>query len=277
MRFVTLLILFNLLVPASGEARRRRRGPRPEWWCLKALRRVGVAFKRKKRVRNVRTPVLITSGKIGNIIFNNGSKRAKPLMDCRTAWALYRTSRIFTANGGVSKLIVGKFYSYRYVKNRSTLSRHAYGLAFDIYGIKTKGGKTYMVASSYERHLDSGRSCEGQAKTRGGRLLRQLACDLDNSHYFKVILTPDSDRDHRDHFHISVYKKGEKRRRINRTTLLESYNYGRKWVKRRAKYGYPSRRRVSLVVKARYRANRRLIRKKTRRRRRKRRRRAKRR
>ncbi|MBU1238694.1 extensin family protein, partial [Myxococcota bacterium] len=142
----------------------------------------------------------------------------------------------------------------------ASLSRHAYGLAFDIYGVRTAGGKTYMVASSYQRGLGMGKTCEGRAKSRGARLLRQLACDLDRSGYFRNILTPDSDRDHRDHFHISVYKRGERRYKKNRTTLLEPFNYGRRWVRRLPKKRYPSKWSRWRVVKRRYRLNRRLIR-----------------
>ncbi|MBN2725422.1 MAG: extensin family protein [Deltaproteobacteria bacterium] len=259
---ISLLALVSLPESVESKKRKKHSGPRPEMWCIRALRNAGISFRRGPRLKNVRTPVTILNGRIGRIKLMNGSKMARPRMDCRTAWALYRTGRIFSANGGIDTLIVGNFYSYRYVKNSARLSRHASGLAVDIYGVKTKNGRTYMVSSDYEHGLGKGKSCEGNPKKRGGRLLRQLACDLDDTHYFRAILTPDSDRDHQDHFHISIYKSGEKRKRRNRTVLLEPQHFGKKWVKKRSRRGYPSRKRVYRVMKSRYRKNRNFLRKK---------------
>jgi len=233
---------------------------KPEWWCLRALTREGVAYKRGPASKKIRTPVILTDGRIGKLILQNGHKRAKPLMDCRMAFILLKTQRIFSANGGIRSLIVGNFYSYRMVKNSSNLSRHAYGLAMDLYGVITDKGQTYMVNTDYERSLGRGLTCEGNARRRGGRVLRQLACDLDQTKYFKAILTPDSDRDHRDHFHLSIYKEGENRVRKNRTTLVEPVNFGRKWVKQLPTTGFPSTSRVYSILKQRYRANRRISR-----------------
>jgi Extensin-like protein C-terminus len=254
-------ILFTILVlvsPALATAKKKKK-VRRDHWCIRELRRTGTRFKKGPYLKGMRSPVTILNGKLGKIQYMNGRKRARPIMDCRTALALYRTYPIINANGGIKSLLVGKFYSYRYVKNSSRLSRHSLGLAVDIYGIKTSNGKTYMVTGSYQRGLGSGKYCEGKSKSRGARLLRQLACDLDRSQYFKVILTPDSDRDHRDHFHISIYGKGEKRKRKFRTTLLEAQYFGKPWVRKLPKYGYPSRKKVWRIVKARRRQNRRLI------------------
>ncbi|MBU1240924.1 extensin family protein, partial [Myxococcota bacterium] len=75
-------------------------------------------------------------------------------------------------------------------------------------------------------------------------------------------LTPDADRDHRDHFHLSVYAHREKRTRKYRTTLIEYQVFSYPWVKRLPKLGNPSSKRVWQVVRQRRASNRRVIRKK---------------
>jgi len=267
-RLLLLLLIWALLLPSAASARPRkhakRRRPAPERWCLDALTSAGVAWRPGPKLASVRTPVTLTTGRVGTLLMTNGRKPARPVMDCRTAWTLLRISRIFAANGGIDTLIVGNFYSYRYVKNSARLSRHAFGLAIDLYGVRTHGGATYMVDSDYATGLGGQRTCEGTASRRGARLLRQLACDLDRSQFFKAILTPDSDRDHRDHFHLSLFHAGEKKARRNRTTLIEHEHYGKKWARALPRRGHPSRGSVTRTVRRRYRLNRRFIRAKAR-------------
>ncbi len=229
--------------------------------CLRKLRRLGVPYRIAPPTKGVRTPIYVLGGRLRHITVYQGGQKGDVLMDCWLALSLARTSKIFNVNGGVKQVIIGKAYSYRYVKNTARLSRHAKGLAVDIYAIKTDDGHTYWVKDDYEKGLGAGPTCEGKAKSRGARLLRQLACDLDRSHYFERIITPDSDREHQDHIHLSAYQPWRKPwRRPHRTALLEPQNYGRKWVRRLSSRAHPSVRRVIRIIRARRRANRRLIR-----------------
>ncbi|MBU1069938.1 extensin family protein [Myxococcota bacterium] len=246
-----LFLLFILGLPAAVSAAK----PQPDKRCLSELRTAGVNFKIGPAATGIQTPVTIVDGKIGKLQFMNGNLVAKPHLDCRMALALYRSYPIFSANGSISKVIAGLFYSYRLVKNTNRLSLHASGLAMDIYGVKLEDGSYYSVDSDYEKGLGSGSTCEGSPKTRAGRILRQLACDLDESHFFSAILTPDSDREHQDHFHVSVYGTGEKASRPHRTVLVESQHAASRWVKNHPTSGSPSINRVWKVVTARRRDN----------------------
>jgi len=228
--------------------------------CLAELRAAGVNFKIGPSANGIRTPVTIVDGKVGKIQFMHGNVVAKPHLDCRAALALYRTHPIFSANGSITKVIAGLFYSYRLVKNSNRLSLHASGLALDIYGVKLEDGSYFSVDSDYEKNLGQGASCEGTPKTRAGRILRQLACDLDDSHFFSAILTPDSDREHQDHLHLSVYGTGEKYTRKHRSVLVESQHAASGWMKNQPTAGNPSINRVWKVVTARRKDNVRLTR-----------------
>ena len=250
-----LLLSFSLswigyLTPAHAA-----KPPPPDARCIKELRNAKVNFKIGPSASGMRTPVTILDGRIGNIQFMHGNQIAKPHLDCNLALTLYRVYPIFSANGGISKVIAGLFYSYRMVKNTNRLSLHASGLAIDIYGLRLEDGTYISVDSDYEKGLGAGATCEGTAKTRAGRILRQLACDLDRSHFFSAILTPDSDREHKDHFHLSAWSTNEQHIRKNRTTLVEAQHYAATWVRQLPLSASPSIQRVWRVVQKRRKAN----------------------
>jgi len=259
LRATTTLGLF-LLFAAGYNTTVAAASPPQDKHCIGELRAAGVNFKLGPSATGIRTPVTILDGKIGKLQFMNGNVVAKPHLDCRAALALYRTYPIFSANGSITKVIAGLFYSYRLVKNTSRLSLHASGLAMDIYGVRLEDGTYISVDSDYEKGLGGGATCEGTPKTRAGRILRQLACDLDESHFFSAILTPDSDREHQDHLHVSVYGTGEKYTRQYRSVLVESQHAAARWVKNQPTAGNPSINRVWKVVTARRKDNVRLSR-----------------
>lgn len=247
--------LFSVLGIAGNLPAAHAANPPPDARCIRELRAAGVNFKVGPAATGIRTPVTILDGRVGKIQFMHGNLVAKPHLDCRLALALYRVHPIFSANGGISKVIAGLFYSYRMVKNTNRLSLHASGLAIDIYGVRLEDGTYISVDSDYEKGLGSGATCEGAAKTRAGRILRQLACDLDRSHFFSAILTPDSDREHEDHFHLSAWGTDEKRTRKNRTALVEPQNFASAWVRQMPLSASPSIQKVWSVVQQRRRTN----------------------
>jgi hypothetical protein len=53
--------------------------------------------------------------------------------------------------------------------------------------------------------------CIGSPRTSEGRRLRRLVCRLKHHSAFRVIITPDDDRDHRDHLHLEAFPSPEAR------------------------------------------------------------------
>ncbi len=189
--------------------------------CLRLLRRLKVRFRRLSRVRGVATPVELLGGRIGRVSYRQLYGKGRMIMDCRLAVALHRASPIFRVNG-VRTVLYSNFYSWRYVAGTHRRSLHSFGLAVDMHGFVAKNGRRVMVESDYEKGLGRGRTCEGVAATWKGRMLRDLACDLDSSNLFGRILTPDYDHGHRDHFHVSVFHPLDRaKKRIYRTVLVE--------------------------------------------------------
>jgi hypothetical protein len=190
--------------------------------CLPALRSLKVPFKVLHGYKTVATPIQIIGDRLGRIQYvPRYQNKPSMVMDCRLALALRRAADVFRANG-IRAVVYSNFYSYRHVTGSPKLSRHALGLAIDIHGFVGVHGEKIDVLGDWERGLGRGATCEGRAKTPKGRILRDLACDLDASLLFETILTPDYDAGHANHYHISVHHPMDpKRYRLFRTTLNE--------------------------------------------------------
>ena len=78
--------------------------------------------------------------------------------------------------------------------NRGKLSRHSHGLALDVAAFETPDGRTMSVENDYYAQTDEGEFI---------RAVAERACT-----YFSVVLTPNSDRYHYNHFHFDIGDSG---------------------------------------------------------------------
>ncbi len=88
-------------------------------------------------------------------------------------------------------------YACRTVSGTSTLSRHAYGDAIDISGFQFANGQFYSVAGDWEHNTTNFRTAAGAWMYERGRLWH-----LQN--FWSVVLTPNFNAAHDDHFHIDL-------------------------------------------------------------------------
>jgi len=222
--------------------------------CLRMLRSLKVPYHKMRQVKGVATPVKIIGNKIGRTIYKPRYTRGVMVMDCRLALALRRADEIFRING-IRTVVWSNFYSWRRVSHTGRLSRHALGLGADIHAFYDKRGRKLDVTRDYETGLGRGKTCEGKAKTRKGRILRALACDFDASNLFEGVLTPDYDHGHRNHFHLGVFHPQDRMRyRLFRTVLMEVRGVMYKWVWSRPKRAFYSAKRMRRLTKARWRS-----------------------
>jgi hypothetical protein len=179
--------------------------------CLQLLRAQGVSFSEGPNAEGIRTPVTLDGARFTPRLTPRDRRPAH--MDCQLAMALVQARPVFR-NLGISELEYSAAYSYRNRRRSSRLSAHAFGLAIDVHTMRGNR-RDYVVARAYERRwgrwqrMPPGpgwyQACVGRPRTPGGRTLRQLACRLRLDEAFRLILTPDDDRDHRDHFHLEAY------------------------------------------------------------------------
>ncbi len=174
--------------------------------CIAALRETGVPFRRAKAHRGVTTPVIVT-GPIDGVRLTPMWGPRPALMDCRFALTLYRLAPLIRAVG-FDELRYSAFYNYRNVAGTHKLSRHANGLAVDIHEFRGPGGLRAHVERDYPKHHGRPGACVGSVGSDPGRRLRRLACALEATGLLYLVLTPDSNYAHRNHFHLSGLRPG---------------------------------------------------------------------
>lgn len=78
--------------------------------------------------------------------------------------------------------------------NRRKLSQHSHGLALDIAAFELPDGRSASVENDY------------YADTTEGEFIRAVASSA--CEFFSVVLTPNSDRYHYNHFHLDIGESG---------------------------------------------------------------------
>jgi hypothetical protein len=120
------------------------------------------------------------------------------VIDCSLAVSLDEAGHYLRALG-IEHATFASAYSRRNVRGTNHPSKHSYGLAIDL---STFGD--YRVARDYEQGLGDEMDCVGQPLTEGGAVLKTLQCQLVRSGLFHLVLSPDYDDAHHDHFHLEA-------------------------------------------------------------------------
>ena len=169
--------------------------------CLAALDRLGVIYRRTDRP-GIEIAVEVRGG-LGGVEYR--SFTGEPLvLDCSLVYSLARTGEILRAHG-IERVTYSSAYQRRNIRGTSRPSRHSFGLAMDIHSFTLAGGETTAaVRSDYEQGLGDAADCVGEPLSELGALLRALECELTGSGLFRILLTPDHDPDHYNHFHLEA-------------------------------------------------------------------------
>lgn len=115
-------------------------------------------------------------------------------MDCHLALAFAETAPLLRKLG-VRALRFSTIHRYRGIRRngrsrRHILSRHAVGLAIDVYEIVGRDGRTRVVKRDYRRR---------------DRLLLAVERAIQKSPHFRALITPRTDpRSHHDHYHFEA-------------------------------------------------------------------------
>jgi hypothetical protein len=125
------------------------------------------------------------------------------VIDCSLAVSLDEAGRYLRALG-LDKATFSSAYSRRNVRGTNRPSKHSYGLAIDVHTFA--GGELGMlrVDRDYEQGLGDEVDCIGAPLTQGGAVLKILQCQLVRSGLFYLVLSPDYDDAHHDHFHLEA-------------------------------------------------------------------------
>ena len=199
--------------------------------CRRRLKELGVATEVPSfETPLVDTPLLLTAPIAGVAIVARWPKK-KPVnevMDCHLVLALVDVAHRAAALG-FSKL---EYYSaYRPLSQppkkcskgkrgqrcrkkqakykkliKGKLSQHRRALGIDIRWLTKNDGSVLDVLEDYDRR-DGQPPCGYEAGTSDQRMLQEFACGLHRDQMFNVVLTPNANKDHHNHFHFDITPK----------------------------------------------------------------------
>jgi hypothetical protein len=177
--------------------------------CLAALDDLGVEYARVKRP-GIDIGVEV-HGLLGGVELRTIARPGPLVLDCSLVYSLARAAELFRAHG-IERITYSSAYQRRNVRGTSRPSRHSFGLAIDLHGfaLDDAGERVAVVKADYEQGIGDDLDCVGEPLTELGRMLRAIDCGLASSGLFRIVLTPDYDADHYNHFHVEALPWGER-------------------------------------------------------------------
>ena len=168
--------------------------------CLARLDELGVKWEKGPATRKITTPILVPEMDLGGVKLTAIWRKPPFVMDCHLAEAFAEWGGPVLRAAGVKELRFAGIHDYRAVRGRGrrgrgTLSRHALGLAIDVYEVVTDDDARHVVKGDY----------------RGGdAVLLDVEQRIDQSGAYRLLLTPGNDpRHHHDPFHFEARTKLE--------------------------------------------------------------------
>ncbi|HTE54913.1 MAG TPA: extensin family protein [Kofleriaceae bacterium] len=161
--------------------------------CRKELTAMGVVWKRAPRQRKIAAPIYVPGMVLGGVKLTPTFRKGPFVMDCHLALSLARAGEVMTQIG-VRELRFSTIHEYRQIRlrgaKRHPLSRHALGLAIDVFEVVLEDGQKAVVEKDYRKKEPTLLALE-----------RGIAASLD----FRTPLTPGNDpRSHYNHFHLEA-------------------------------------------------------------------------
>jgi hypothetical protein len=164
--------------------------------CLARLDELGIRYRKAPLTRKVATPITLETMAIGGVELQSIWKKGPFVMDCLLVSAIADQSDLLRGFG-VAALRFSEIWDYRNINDgkRHILSRHALGLAIDVFAFVTDDGVEHRVEMDYP-----------------DAFLLTLEEWLRAGAGFRL-LTPGNDpRHHHDHFHLEVREAAERDR-----------------------------------------------------------------
>jgi len=161
--------------------------------------------------QGVSDPVTVTTP-INGMVYRysgNSSPRSTFFMDCTLARSLAAAAPLLRARDVVEVTDIG-VYNYRCIGGGTPpdcpngISQHAYAKAIDLAGFTTSDDSFYSVNDDWVIDPSTETTCT--AATEGGKdeWLHETICELKAHRVWNIVLTPNYNADHRNHFHVDL-------------------------------------------------------------------------
>lgn len=178
--------------------------------CHAMLDALGLEWEALPSLRGVEDPVRV-SPLIGGVRYRHaGDAEPRPMsMDCELATRLARLSELVSTHG-IDEIIHLGVYNYRCIgggdpdSGGCTPSQHAYARAIDLHAFKLRDREeTWSTEDDFQitRRADD---CPMMSSSDADRGLKDIACALWSEGIFQIVLTPNYNAAHRNHFHVDL-------------------------------------------------------------------------
>jgi hypothetical protein len=174
--------------------------------CLDRLDTLRVPYRPAGPIPGVEEPVEVT-GPLGGVRYVPLGRERPLVLDCSLVFSLALAGR-YLRDEGITSAVFSDALNRRHVRGTTRWSKHSYGLALDVHHFD--GAARLSVEGDYQTGLGRGRDCVGRPGDDRARRLRVLWCRLARSELFRMVLDPDFDGDHRNHFHLQAEPWGDR-------------------------------------------------------------------
>jgi hypothetical protein len=149
-------------------------------------------------VCDLEDPILLTPV-IHDVAYRPSSADADPealFVSCPFALSLDRASEILAERGATDLVHYGT-YNCRVIAGTTQLSEHGLARALDIAAVRVSSGDVYSVLDDWEQNTPN-------PVTPSGTFLKELVQTYFDEQVFNIILTPDYNAAHENHFHCDL-------------------------------------------------------------------------
>ena len=140
---------------------------------------------------------------------SNDEPRATLYADCTLIHSLAKAAPILHARGIVEVADIG-IYNYRCIGGGTPpdcpngISQHAYAKAIDIAGFTDTAGEFSSVNDDWVIDPSGQATCAAATEPGKDEFLHQVICELKEAGVWNIVLTPNYNSDHRNHFHVDL-------------------------------------------------------------------------
>jgi len=181
--------------------------------CEAQLKKRGISYTNVGSANGVDRPIRL-GGPLRGVTYH-GIGNAKTLstsiyeiIDCRLALALDDFAVILAKYDVVEALHMSIYRPAPKGTKPGERSRHEAALAIDLGTLVRKDGSYLSVLEDWHGHIGDKTCVPGAqgptVQTKKSRELRSILCEASNAKLFNVILTPNYNKPHENHFHLEV-------------------------------------------------------------------------
>ncbi|MFO0681900.1 MAG: extensin family protein [Sandaracinus sp.] len=183
--------------------------PPADTGCHAMLDALGLDWEVTGAQRGIADPVRVQP-LIGGVTYRytTSTTASAMLMDCSLAPRLVQLSALVRQYDVVEIEHIG-IYNYRCIGGGNpdtdgcTPSMHAQARAIDLHAFITSDGTRYDVTDDFVITMRHD-SCPMAFSSEPDRILKEIACAMVEDRIFQIVLTPNYNADHRDHFHVDM-------------------------------------------------------------------------